>query len=555
MSVTNTPEKPTERETPGGRRERLAEWLVGPAHTVAGVETRRQARLLSGFLFVLAALTLMGTVMPAMFGMTPPLQDPFVLMMGATFLLLAIAYGFSRTARFQIGALLTLFTLSALPFALSIARNDFSPERLPSVFGWLILPVLFGSIFLPVKGILALTAVQIAGLVAFPMVFPQVPDGVIFPPISLLGVVASLLAVAVYSRNSLEQVRLAALSEKNEELEAMRASLEASVQSRTADLERRVTQIRTAAEIAQNVSAMLDPVALLQRVVDLVGQRFDLYYVGVFLLEEGSGYAVLQAGTGEAGKKMVAEGHRLAVGGTSMVGWATAHREARIALDVGREAVHFNNPHLPLTRSELALPLVTGDQVLGALTVQSTQPEAFDEDDIAVLQGIADSLATAIRNARLFQQVQENLSEIETLHRSYLTQAWTGESLPEHVQSFSLERAADGEPDGHAASISMPLALREQVIGHLTLEADKPHWSPEEKAFIEAVTSQAAVALENARLLEETRRRADRERVLTEVSGKIWASTDLDTILQTAIQEIGRVMNAAEGTIEIRIED
>jgi len=182
-----------------------------------------------------------------------------------------------------------------------------------------------------------------------------------------------------------------------------------SVLIRQFDLRR--VQLLTAAEISQAVTSLLDLNELIQNVVELVQERFELYYVGLFLVEGTE--AVLRAATGEAGQKMLEQGHRLKVGGDSMIGRCMSDHQACIALDVGREAVRFDNPLLPDTRSELALPLVGREGAIGALSIQSTQERAFSEEDVAVFQTIADQLANAIANARLYETIQKAYAEVE----------------------------------------------------------------------------------------------------------------------------------------------
>jgi GAF domain-containing protein/BarA-like signal transduction histidine kinase len=177
--------------------------------------------------------------------------------------------------------------------------------------------------------------------------------------------------------------------------------------------ERRATLLQAAAKVGHNVTSILDPDQLLEQTVDVICDEFGFYYAGVFLLDEAGEWAVLHAGRGEAGTAMVAEGHKLKVGGHSMIGAATGLGSAMIALDVGEEPVHFKNPHLPATRSEMALPLIVGDDVIGAATVQSTEEAAFSGDDITALQAMADQLAIAINNARLHRQNRELLSRTE----------------------------------------------------------------------------------------------------------------------------------------------
>lgn len=442
--------------------------------------------------------------------------------------------------------------------------------------------------------------------------------------------VASITSLIVFLRglqHSLAQQKILA-----GQVAAERSQLEEKVALRTADLERRLTQIRTAAEITRSLGAVLDPKILLDQVVNLIRDRFNLYYVGVFLIsaptlveprsETGAGreagaetpglssrsqngfetpeprsqnaasepgapvWAVLAAATGEAGQKMLRDNHRLLVGGSSMIGWATANCQARIALDVGQEPVRFNNPHLPNTRSELALPILAptaagprpdgarqGSQppgqtnsatqdILGAITIQSDQPAAFDQDDIIVLQGIADGLATALENARLFSQLQTSLDEIQSLHRQYLERAWSDilETHPPDELTYEWGHAAPPAPGAGRRTLQVPLALRDQIIGNLTLEADLPAdvllppgqgWTAEEKALVDAVTIQAALALENVRLLEETRQRAEQERLTSAIVSKVWASAEIDTILRTTLKELGHSLKATQGFIQL----
>jgi len=172
----------------------------------------------------------------------------------------------------------------------------------------------------------------------------------------------------------------------------------------THNIERHAKLLKASARAAKNITTILDSYELFQRTVDIICDEFGFYYAGVFLVDDTGQYAVLKAGRGEAGKAMLRESHKLAIGGNSMIGASIANRKGRIALDVGEEAVFFENPHLPKTRSEMALPLVIGDQAIGALTVQSVDEAAFHEEDIDALQTMADQLAIAIQNSRLHKQ-------------------------------------------------------------------------------------------------------------------------------------------------------
>jgi GAF domain-containing protein len=324
------------------------------------------------------------------------------------------------------------------------------------------------------------------------------------------------------------------------------------LEERTLTLERRLVQIRTAAEITRIIVAELDPEALMQRVVDLIKDRFNLYYVGIFLLDEKKRYANLVSGTGEAGQRMLAAGHRLSVGGSSMIGWTTANRKPRIALDVGREAIHFSNPYLPLTRSEVALPLLRANEVLGALSVQSTEEQAFDDDDIAVLQSIGDIIASALENARLFQQIESTLEEISNLNRQYLNEAWTDVLVKQEELAYSDEAPAGSTFAGDLSEFQIPLTLRgDQTIGNITLETGREKWSADEMEFIEAVSTQAALALESARLLEETQRQVEQESALNRITARFAQNLDFDSLLKTVVSELGQLANVRDASIHI----
>ncbi|MCS6963213.1 MAG: GAF domain-containing protein, partial [Thermoflexus sp.] len=207
-----------------------------------------------------------------------------------------------------------------------------------------------------------------------------------------------------------EEIRLAMTLAQSASLAIQRMEL-------FAETERRARLLQTASEVSRIAATILDPERLMNEAVELIRDRFGYYYVGWFVPDAEGKWMVLAAGTGEPGRIMKERGHRLEIGGQSMVGWAAAHRRARIALDVGLDPVRFANPLLPLTRSEIALPMIVRGELVGVLDIQSEQPAAFTEEDIRALQVMADQLATAWQNARLYAQAQDQARELATLHR------------------------------------------------------------------------------------------------------------------------------------------
>ena len=346
-------------------------------------------------------------------------------------------------------------------------------------------------------------------------------------------------------------------------------SLEQRVADRTRDLERRAVQLTTAADVGRAAASTLgmELETLMQQVVELVRERFDFYYVAVFLLDAESQYAVLAAGTGEAGRNMKEHGHKLEVGGVSMVGAACARRQARIALDVGEDArvIRFDNPLLPDTQSEMALPLMAGNRVLGALDVQSTRPEAFSEEDISVLQLVGDQVAVAIQNARLYAEAERALEVERRAYGDVSRTAWEQFVRGHAAQGYhSDERglfpvgepgaAGDAAPSTSAAALSLPVKVRDQVIAWI--DARKPDdaapvWAEEEISLLDTLVDQLGVALDSARLYEDTQHRAARDRLLGEVTARIRETLDVEAVLRTTAQEVRQALDLPEVVVRL----
>jgi GAF domain-containing protein len=271
---------------------------------------------------------------------------------------------------------------------------------------------------------------------------------------------------------------------------------------------------------------------------------------------------------------MLARGHRLRVGREGIVGYVIGAKRARIALDVGEDAVFFDNPDLPITRSEVALPLLAGAEVFGALDVQSTDRQAFGEEDVTVLQTLADQVAIAISNAQLVRRVQESLEMERRAYGEMSMEAWRNlvrEGIgpgqrydPQRIlpdggpwQDGIVQADKDGRPvagqDGPGAAMAIPLKVREQVIG--VLDAYKPsgtgEWTDDETELFRALVDRLGVALESARLYQDAQRRATQDRVLGEVSGRMRETLDMDAVIKTAVREIGEALAIAE--VEVRM--
>ncbi|MBS1248488.1 MAG: Anaerobic nitric oxide reductase transcription regulator NorR [Chloroflexi bacterium] len=358
-----------------------------------------------------------------------------------------------------------------------------------------------------------------------------------------------------------------------------RIKVENSLQNTAKDLERRIVQLQVAAEVARDAAKVHRLQPLLDKAVDLIKDRFGFYHAGIFLLRDDENYAVLTAATGEAGQIMIERGHKLRIGRVGIVGYVVESGEARIALDVGEDPVHFENPVLPETRSEMAIPLKLGDIVIGALDVQSRHPAAFDEEDISVLKIVADQLAVAIQNVQLLEGFREYAQQLEGLYETTLVTSSVLDTerilerlhiqiskliapdvflvglYHEDLQEISIAHAVEDsreltslisrqfsvkeesllgwiiehrecllikdfeeeelpvKPRQYGKEVlswlGVPLIVRDRLIGAVSVQSfQRNTFDDEDRRLVEALATQVAISLENARLFEEAEQRA-----------------------------------------------
>jgi GAF domain-containing protein/HAMP domain-containing protein len=361
------------------------------------------------------------------------------------------------------------------------------------------------------------------------------------------------------------------------QLQEVIGRLEQRVADRTKDLETQTFRLRVTAEISRDVASSHDLSELLERSAQLMLNRFGFSHVGIFLLDNNKEYAVLAASPTAMGTQMLADHFQLRVGQAGIVGRVAATGEPRISRDTDSDAVHLLNPLLPDTRSEMALPLKTERNVVGVLDIQSDIPQAFTDDDVAILQILADQLATSIERTRLLQEVEHNLRELESAYGQFTRENWmqvleasqAGKrgyrfdnirlekitEVPEAGQE-ALEkgiiissRNADSS-SGRQETVAVPIKLRGQTIGVINLKL-KEGYSDETISTVEQAGERLASAFESARLYEEARQRADREQSIAQVTTAISSSISYEEILQTTVREIGTTLPDTEVSIEI----
>lgn len=376
-------------------------------------------------------------------------------------------------------------------------------------------------------------------------------------------ILATALIMSVLQNRHTASLRLARESEQaqikaNSELTQLKKSLEERVETRTGELARRAAQLDAIARISRAISSVQELEVLLPSITRVISEQFGFYHTGIFLLDERSEYAALVAANSEGGQRMLQRGHRLQVGATSLVGHATAYGESRIALDVGADAVYFNNPDLPGTRSEIALPLMIGADVIGALDVQSTETNAFQTEDISVLSTLANQVAIAINNSRLFSQTRKALAESREVYDQYIKSEWSRFHRSSGALGFTYDGirtyAAPPAAEKGAGGERIPIKIRGAVIGEVSIRANDPlrRWTPDELGMAQAAAERAGLAIENARLLTEAQRRAAKERAIGDISSRLSASIDMNDIMRAAVEELGRSLSGAEVVLQLR---
>lgn len=327
--------------------------------------------------------------------------------------------------------------------------------------------------------------------------------------------------------------------------------------------ELRARRLNAITETSQTISQIRDLDTLLPVVTRQISERFDFYHVGIFLFSLDKVFVELIAANSDGGKEMLENGHKLEVGQVGVVGRVAAEKKPRVALDVGQDAVYFDNPYLPETHSEMALPLMIGKEIIGVLDVQSKQKNIFSKEDTEVFGSLANQVAIAINNARQVEATQAALEEARSLTQEYVREAW--EKLHQSQEkrlgyrfvnnaAFPIHETSELASTDKPYKIEFPVVVHSEEIGviklHLT-EEDYKKITRSDENLLAAIGERAGLALESARLLDETQKRAQREALVSNISAKIGASIRMDNIIQTTLRELGDALDVSEVTFQL----
>jgi len=555
---------------------RIWDFFTDGHSSLTDIGDRRRARLL-------ASVTLVLLLFFAWAMLSNPSSLPtFIALAVITF----ISYILSRTSYYRIGNYFISYSITSLVY-LSLyigAASSFNNAIATTAH----VAIILASILLSLRDFSILAAISIAATFAAPL-YSRTPvpvDGSYFRDAGIYTVIALILAGATAFRNKVEQDRLAQFTEANAELENIKTNLENRVNERTMQFQQasqqtslRVNQLQAITELSEAIAQLQDLNKLFPAATKLISERFGFYHVGIFLVDSNKENAVLQAANSEGGAQMLTRGHRLKLG-TGVVGYAAQTGLPRIALDVGTDAVFFNNPYLPNTHSEVALPMKSRGETIGILDVQSTETGAFTNEDLRILTALANQVSIAFENTRLLTETRAALTQVQEVYNEFTRTEWTRaisiaeqpgfrynsgriEIIKDPLQSPEVASAVeDGQIVANPANPSeekrailvVPVKLRGEVIGVLHIESDDPahEWSTDEIKLIDAVAERAAVAMENARSFQDARRRAYKEQLISEASAKISSATEFENILQTTAEELERVLGGSDVLIRLQ---
>ncbi len=322
---------------------------------------------------------------------------------------------------------------------------------------------------------------------------------------------------------------------------------EQRIEDLTFRLNRRATQLSAFTEIVSNATPSLEDInSMLTKYAQVISEQFNFYHVGIFLLDKNKEYAVLQSSNSPGGKRMLARGHRLEVGRVGCVGYAASTGRPRIAQDIGSDILYYANPDMPETMSEISIPMIENNSIIGVLDIQSKQKNAFLQDDIEILTSLASQIIFSIRNYETMSNAEKTLSELSELYGEKIKDAWNKHIEKQSVQyvykqtgvadtaELILEDSLFDDPK----RIQKNIKLRNQSIGKIQLKKDDSGWTDDEIQLIEDIIEQSAQALETARLAEQTRSRSSQIELLQNVTSTCASSLDEMSILDQVSDEI-----------------
>lgn len=505
----------------------------------------------------------------------------------ALLIISGISFGLSRSRYHRAGSYFFSYGITSLAFISLFLGTASSFEAAITTYAHT--AIIGASIILSLRDFTLLVVLSTIATFAAPL-YSNVP--ITYQDQDFIRIAGTFVSIgfiligANLFRAQVERDRLQASQDLNRELTDVKTNLEQRVEERTAELDaanqqtsRRALQLQTITELSESIAQLKDLNEIFPAVTRLISERFGFYHVGIFLVDRDREFAILQAANSEGGKRMLERNHRLRLG-TGVVGFSAQTGQPRIALDVGTDAVFFDNPDLPETRSEVALPLKSRNDTVGVLDVQSIRAGAFSNEDLQVLTALANQVAIALENARLLTEARAALVQVQEVYNEFTRAEWgrivsraeqrgfryqaghiqvlekalKNDEVNSAVESGSIVANRMNVSEEGPASVAVPVKLRGEVIGVLHIESNDPNktWQEDEISLVQAVAERAAFAMENARLFQDARRRAAKERLISEATAHISSALSVENILHTTAEELERVLGGSEVLIQFQ---
>jgi GAF domain-containing protein len=567
MSNTQTP---LNNPTATDRALQFGQLAIATHPSVTTVRAQRQGQLLNAISLLMMVMSLSGLLT------SPDDITPFIFMLAVS--IGAFALGKSKypeigTFLFSFGFLSTAY----LPLYAGPANN-----YLTLVLSVVPVALIAASVMLNQRVFAALVVYAIAATFLPPLYAPSaIPSNEILRTGGIVTAMGIVLYGINYFRAHLEDSRLLEVNAANQQLQVAKAELEAQAKAYTQEIEntrqqvqQQAARLHVTAEVSQDILSNINmPLEeLLASVCEIISEKLGFYHVGIFLVDKKRQYAELFATNSAGGQRMLERRHQLKVGGSGIVGYVAQSGFPRIALSTGADAVFFNNPDLPDTRSEMALPLMVGNLVIGVLDVQSALPAAFSDEDASTFKTLANQIALTVKNAQGADLPRSQRAEgrkdaaLETgkgrqIGYSYLADGTIASAKPintpalEKALKLSETVAMPASAGAPLPNLAVPVKIRDNVVGYIHLESGDvgKKWTEDDILIVQSVSERAALALENARLFEETERRAEQEQVMAQVTARIGESNSFENILQTTIREIGQTLKAKRAYIQMEV--
>ena len=559
---------------------RLWTFLTDPHPSIQKAGERRRAQLSA-----MISLIIMGLLLLALlFG--PSSRNALTALL-ILLVITGISFGLSRTRYHRAGSYLFSYGITSLAYISLLLGTASSFESAITTYAYT--AIIAASVVLTLRDFTLLVFLSTVATFAAPL-YSNVPityqEQDFFRISGTFTSIGFILIGANIFRAQVERDRLQEAQNVNRELMDMKSNLEQRVAERTVELDaanqqtsHRALQLQTITELSESIAQLKDLNDIFPAVTRLISERFGFYHVGIFLVDQEREFAILQAANSEGGQKMLARSHRLRLG-TGVVGFAAQSGQPRIALDVDMDAIFFDNPNLPETRSEVALPLKSRGVTIGVLDVQSTQAGAFSNEDLRVLTALANQVAIALENARLLTEARAALIQVQEVYNEFTRAEWSRivsqaeqrgfryqaghiQVLEKPLKSTDVTSAVESgeiaanQKNGSGekrVSMAVPVKLRGEVIGVLHIESEDPNkiWREDEISLVQAVAERAAFAMENARLFQDARRRAAKERLISEATSRISSALTVENILYTTAEELERVLGGSEVLIHFQ---